>query len=283
MSKASDELMAEALRLGRIIGSDKFKKELTKNGPDVIKLLSAQEAASKNPRITAIIQGTRAHNQQTIANGGSLADGTHELLQASKQDNAFYTDRWQEVLARNSRVDPQKIANAELLDLLTRARQTVERTPDAVETLVAVAVITQYAPTFYYADLLNVLLQYPTAYRRVLDAAGALAKEAILDLGGTVIPFLGTITTAVDTVFDFIEPRIDKKIAEFQQATVIFDRLCDFDDQLGELLGHQDFAEDIIRSAGLTLQTTRASFTTDAAWLSAVLGNAEQDPPDALQ
>jgi hypothetical protein len=211
-----------------------------------------------------------------MANGESLGEVSHELLHESKLDNDFYAARWQEIAARNSRVDPRKIANAELLDLMTRALQTMERTPDAVETLVSLAAIAQYAATFYYADLLRALLQYPTAYRRMLDMAGALAKAAAMDLGGTVIPFLGTITTAIDTVFDLIEPRIEKKIAEFQQATVIYDRLCDFDDQLTELLGHQDFADDLIRSAGLTLKTTRTSFTADAAWVIAVLGNAEQ-------
>jgi hypothetical protein len=268
--------MAEVLRLNGVIGSDEFRKDLTKFSIEVVQLLAAQEVASTNPRITAIIRGAEAHNGQTIANGGSLADGFGELLQESMLDNAFYLARWQEFGARYSRVDMQKIANAELGELMIRALQSMERTPDAVETLVSLAAIAQFAASFYYVDLLRVLLQYPTAYRRMLDTSGALAKAAVMDLAGTVIPFLGTITTAIDTVFDLIEPRIEKKIAEFRQATVIYDRLCDFDDQLTELLGHQDFAENLIRSAGLTLKTTRASFTADAAWVIAVLGNAEQ-------
>jgi hypothetical protein len=274
MSTASEKLMAEALRLGRLVNDN--KDELAKRGVEVIQLLASQEAASTNPRITAIIQGAEEKNSQAIAKGGGLASGNGELLQECRKDQDYYRVRWQEVLARNSRVDAQRIANEELLDLLTRARQTMETAPEAIEVLAALAAIANFSQILYYADLLNALLQYPTKYRRTLDVARDLAKAAAMDLAGKAIPFLGTITTVIDTVFDLMEPRIEKKIEEFRQATVLYDRVCDFDDQLIELLGYADFAEEVMHRAERTLKATRASFTNDADWLSAVLANAER-------
>jgi hypothetical protein len=266
--------MKEALRLAGVVND--VKKEVASRGLDVIQLLASQEAASTNPRIWEIIKGAEEKHGQTIAKGGDLTNGLGELLREYKKDNAFYIARWQEVIARLSRVDAQKIANEELLDLMTRARQTMERTPETTELLVASTEIAHFSQFFYYADLLNAFLQFPPAYRRMLDEAGGLLKSIAIDLAGTVVPFFGTITAVVDTVFNLMEPRITKKMEELRQATVLFDRLCDFDDQLTELLGYENFTEEIIGLAGQTLKTTRASFTTDAAWLSAVLGNAER-------
>jgi hypothetical protein len=275
-TSASAKLAAEVRRLSDVIDDIKFQKEVTSLGLDAIKLLASQDTPSANPQIRAIIRRSEEKHSQVIAKGGSLSNGFGELLQECRKDQDFYIARWQEVLARNSRVDAQKIANEELLDLLTRARQTMESAPEDIGVLVDSAAIANFSQFFYYADLLNALLQYPTKYRRVLDVAGDLAKAAVMDLAGTAVPFLGTITTAIDTVFDLMEPRIEKKIEELRRATTDFNRVADFGDQLTELLGYADFTQEVIRNASRTLKTNRASFTTDAAWLSAVLGNAER-------
>jgi hypothetical protein len=150
----------------------------------------------------------------------------------------------------------------------------MESEPDNVELLVAAVAIAHYSQLFYYVDLLNTFLQYPTEYRRALDVASNLAQAVVMDLAGTAIPFLGTITTIINTVFDLAEPRIKKKIEELRQAAEVFDRVCDFGDQLTELSGYQDFTKENMRHADQIFKITHASFATNADWLSAVLGNA---------
>ena len=67
-------------------------------------MLASQEAASTNPRITAIIRGAEEKNSQVIAKGGSLAGSNGELLQEYRKDQDSMSPL-AEVLARNSRVD----------------------------------------------------------------------------------------------------------------------------------------------------------------------------------
>ena len=153
----------------------------------------------------------------------------------------------------------------------------MEGTPEAIETLVASAGIAHYSQFLFYADLLSAFLQYPSKFRLTLDTARTLANAALMDLAGTVFPFVGTVAATIDTVFSLAEPRINRKIEELRQATELYDRVADFGDQLTDLLGYSDFVEERIRFADETLKTTHVSFTTDAAWLSAVLGNAERD------
>jgi hypothetical protein len=274
MFAASEKLWEEALRLADLVNG--VNEELLSRGLDVIKLLSSVEAASANPRTRGIIKGAREKNSLYIKRGGSLSDIYKELLQEHGREIDFYIVHWQEVLKRNRRVDPEKIANEELLGLITQARQTMESAPAAAQVLVALAAIANYSQYLYYVDLLNALLQYPTKYRRTLDLAGVLAKAAVMDLAGTAIPFLGTLTTVIDTIFDLAEPRIDKKVEELRKATEDYDRVCDFDDQLIELLKYADFAEENMGFADRTLKATHVSFAREAAWLSAVLGNAER-------
>jgi hypothetical protein len=272
---ASDEFWEEARRLGDVV--HEAMGEMAKRGVDVIQLLAGQEAASANPQIRAITKGIEEKNSLYIKRGGSLTDGYGELLQAYRTENDFYITSWQEVLEKNRRVDAQKIANRGLLDLMAQATETMERTPQAIQTLIAAAAIAQYSHVLYYVDLLNAFLQYPTKFRRAMDAAGTLANAAVMDLAGTVFPFTGTVAAAIDTIFDLKEPRINKKMEELRQATNVYDRIADFGDQLTELLDYTDFTEDVIRLADGTLKTTHASFAIHAGWLSAVLENAERD------
>ena len=151
--------MEEALRLGRLVGD--AKDEVAKLGVETVKYLADRDTPDRNPQVRSIIRRVREKNGQIIARGGSLANDYGDLLQAYRRESDFYITRWEQVLARNSRVDAEKIANEELLDLLTRARQTMEGTPEAIETLVASAGIAHYSQFLSYADLLNAFLQYP--------------------------------------------------------------------------------------------------------------------------
>jgi hypothetical protein len=271
---ASDEFWDEARRLGDVVSG--AMGEVARRGVDVIQLLAGQEAGA-NPQIRAIIKGVEEKNGLYIKRGGSLTNDYGELLQAYRTENAFYITSWRQVLEKNRRVDAQKIANRGLLDLMAQATETMESTPEAIQTLVAAASIAQYSHFLYYVDLLSAFLQYPPKFRRAMDAAGTLANAAVMDLAGTVFPFAGTVAAAIDTIFDLKEPRINKKIEELRQATDVYNRVVDFGDQLAELLDYADFTEDVIRLADGTLKTTHASFAIHAAWLSAVLENAERD------
>jgi hypothetical protein len=269
---ASEQLTAEAHRLSLLVRDDSIK--MVKLGSDVIQLLASQEVASTNRRVREIIQSVRKNNALALEKGSSLRHNFDELMRACGNDVDFYGTRRQEIRSRSSLVDRQKPITKELLDLIAQAHQTVENTPKTIRLLMDSAAIVNFSQAFNYIDLLNAFLQYPTTYRRTLDVAGNLAKAVALDLAGKAIPFLGTITAMIDTVFDLMEPRFEKKMEELRQATTVFDRVCDFDDQLTELLEYVDFAEEYMRFADQTSKTTRASFTIDSAWFSAVLGNA---------
>jgi hypothetical protein len=266
----SDEFWAEALRLADIV--NEAKGEVAKRGVEVIQLLAGQEAGA-NPQVRAV----KEKNSLYIKRGGDLTNDFGELLQVYRTEREFYITSWQQVLEGNRRVDAQKIANRELLDRMAQATKTMASTPEAIQTLVGAAAITQYSQFLYYVDLLNAFLQYPTKFRSAMDAAGTLANAAVMDLAGTVFPFAGTVTAAIDTIFDLKEPRINKKIEELRQAADILNRVADFGDQLTELLDYADFTKDVIRLADGTLETTHASFAIHAVWLSTELENAERD------
>jgi hypothetical protein len=248
------------------------KGEVAKRGVEVIQLLAGQEAGA-NPQVRAV----KEKNSLYIKRGGDLTNDFGELLQVYRTEREFYITSWQQVLEGNRRVDAQKIANRELLDRMAQATKTMASTPEAIQTLVGAAAITQYSQFLYYVDLLNAFLQYPTKFRSAMDAAGTLANAAVMDLAGTVFPFAGTVTAAIDTIFDLKEPRINKKIEELRQAADILNRVADFGDQLTELLDYADFTKDVIRLADGTLETTHASFAIHAVWLSTELENAERD------
>ena len=232
---ASEELWEEALRLAHLV--DEAMGEVAKRGVEVIQLLADQDAAKANPQVRAIIKGAGERHRLYIEKGQSLTDVYEKLLRAYKTENDLYIASWQQVLARNRRVDANKIANRELLDLMAQATETMESTPESIRTLVATAVIAQCSQFLYYADLLNALLQYPTKFRRATDAAGTLAKAAVMDLVGTAFPFAGMVAAAVDTIFDLKEPRINKKIEELRQATDVYNRVADFGDQVRHASG----------------------------------------------
>jgi hypothetical protein len=267
--------MDEALRLIDVV--DDAKGEVTKRVAEAAEYLASQDTLSANPQVGAIIKRTKERHHQAVTRTGSLYNDFAEFMREYVKEEQFYTACRQQVLARDNRVDARKIVHEELRDLLAQARQTMESTPEAIRTLVALASIAQSSQFLYYADLLNALLDYDPAYRRALDIAGKLAKAALMDLAGKVFPFTGTIAAAIDTIFDLVEPRIDKKIKELRLATGVYNRVADFGDQLVELLGYADFTEERIRHADQTLKTTHVSFATDTAWLIAVLGNAERD------
>lgn len=271
---ASDEFWEEARRLAELAGE--AMAEVGKRGVDVIQLLASLDAKNVNPQVKAIIEGAQEKNGRYIKTGGDLTDQYGELLQAYRTENDFYIISWQQVLARNKRVDAEKVANKELLDLMEQARQTMESTPAAIRTLVAAASIAQSSQFLYYADLLNALLQYPTKFRQAMDAAGTLANAAVMDLAGTAFPFLGTVAAAVDIIFDLKKPQINKKIEELSKATDDVNRIANFGDQLAELLDYADFAGNVMRLADGTMKSTHASFEIQTSWLSAVLGNAKR-------
>jgi hypothetical protein len=271
---ASGEFWEEAQRLGDLV--NEAMGEVAKRGVEVIQLLASQEAASLNPQVKAIIKGAAEKNSQYITRGGNLTSDYGELLRAYRTENEFYIASWEQVLVRNRRVDAQKIANTELLDLMTQARETMESTPDAIQTLIAAAAIAQYSHFLDYADLLNAFLQYPTKFRRAMDATRALANAALMDLAGRVFPFTGTVAAAIDIIFDVREPMINQKIEELRQAADVVSRVANFGDQLADLLDYTHFTEDVIGLADGTLKSTHASFAIQTAWLSAVLGNAER-------
>jgi len=229
-----------------------------------------------NPRIREIIRSTLENVRQTGARRVILFNELGELSRHASEDDNFYAVRWQEIFVGNNGFDAQNTANEELRDLLTRAQQSTASTPETIEVLVASAAIANVSQLLYNADLLNVFLQHPAAYRRTLDVAGGLAKAVALDLAGHTVPFLETITTQIDTVFNLMEPRIGNKMEEMRQATEFFDRVCDFDNQLTELLGYQNFVEETIQSADRELKPLRLLFKTNTAWFSAVLSNAER-------
>ena len=272
---ASKKLWEEALRLGRVV--NEVKGEVGKRGVEAIELLYSQDPANVNPQVMAIIKGAVEKNSRYIKGGENLTDKFGDLLRAYRTEIDFYDANWEQLLIRNRRVDAQKIANKQLLDSITQAGETLEGTPEAIQTLVAVAAIAQYSQFLYYADLLNAFLQYPTKFRRTMDAARTLANAAVMDLAGTVFPFAGTVAAAIDTIFDLKEPRINKKIEELEQATNVINRVANLGDQLTDLLDYTDFANDMICLADGTLKTTHSSFAILAAWLNAVLGNAARD------
>jgi len=238
-------------------------------GLDVVHLIEEQLKGSADERTRAPWAEALGKIQQITVRGGDLVDGAQKLLQDYRADN--YLARTQAVLTYLGDVDPMKLADEDLIARAKQAWRTIETTQDAVELQIASVQIPLFSQTFYFADVLNAFLQKPSAFRRTLDVAGALVKALATDIAGTTVPFLGTLMT----VFDLMEPRIDRMTKELRNAVAVYDRLYMFHDQLTEVFGYEGFVEESTRLADQSLEIVRSSFVRDAAWLSDVFKDAQ--------
>jgi hypothetical protein len=257
------QLMEEADRLAGVL--DDAQEQVGSRVLEAFNLVEGQKAASKNARTRAIYAGVQKNHKKVGARGSSIADGAQKLLQDYREDN--YLARTQQIMAQLGGVNARKLADEELLARAKQAWQTIEGTPDAVALHIASVQISLFSQTFYYADVLNAFLDYPSVFRRTLDVAGELVKALATDVAGAAIPFLGTL----NTIFELMEPRIERLTEQMRQATKLLDRLFQFDDQLTELLGYASFVEENTRLADRSLGVVRVSFKRDAAWLRAAL------------
>ncbi len=238
--------------------------------PDVNRLLTEQAADSVNSRTEAIYAEALEKHDRLKAQVSNLVVGSDQTGQRYKRDT--YQTTVQEMLARLSRVDVKKLANDELLAQCTRARETIEATPDTAALPIASVHVTLYSVVYCHDDVLSAFLGRPSTGRRALETTGSLVKAIAADVAGTVVPFLATL----GAVFDLLTPRIEREAERMRDARQHLDLLFQFDDQLTALLAYAGFAEKNTDLANQSLTTVNALFEQNAGWLIGVLRDAEQ-------
>lgn len=263
--------MEEALRLAA--GLPAALEKVQSLAEDVDRLLGEQAELSAHPRTREIGKDAQKKQQVFRAQVAGLSAVASKITHRSKEDINFATTTWQEILTLNSKVDPEKLAGEDLIAIATRAREAIEETPDTQALYIASIEIPLYSLAYFHAEIMAAFLGRPSPLRAALDTSAALFKAVGMDVAGTAIPFLGTLTT----LFGLMKPRIERESQQMRAANQIQDRQYQFDDQMTALLGIADFVEANTQLADQALTTTRAYFDINAAWLVEILKATARD------
>jgi hypothetical protein len=196
--------------------------------------------------------------------GESVGEDVHRLAEEHRGDD--YAGKVQDLRDRQ-RDHPLRFVNEDARRLSDYAWNTMERTSEEVTLCIATVHIARFSQMFYLVDSMNALLRMDPMFRRALDAAGALAKSILIDEIGGKIPLFGTLLT----VFDLMEPRIDRVTRELREAGDQMIRVLQFEDQLADIASYGDYVEQTVRLAEKSLANVRADFTRDTGRLNDLL------------
>ena len=263
-SQAPDpgQLMDEALKLAEDL--DVNIGELQKSGLDAIQLIEAQQAASHSKGTVAKFGHILASSRELSGRMRRLLDMAQSVLRESI--NSHYEDEISRLFPEIEEINPLKIANEDLLRELERRRDNLLAEAEVTSTCAAAAVIPIFSLAFSHSDLLHAFVGKPPLSRRALHNASVLASAAAADFVGTVIPFFGTIIT----VFQLLDPWIEREKQRVVDAIPLVDRLFNFDDGLTTLLGFSALIEGSLHQVAEFLRAYRKSFDEDIRWLTEV-------------
>jgi hypothetical protein len=250
-------------------------EEVLTTGLDGISLLR-EGLREANPRAQGIFRDTLQRNGEVADSLRGFNERAHALLRRYRQDDL--SGRIEEMLAHLHRVDVNKlvrtVGNPDLLGEAERRRDNVYRVNDVTSLCIASAEIPVYSLAYAHADASNVFLGRPPKYRATLSSAGALMQAVALDFAGLAFPFVGTLKT----VFEEMEPWIDKEVEKIKQAAQQMNRIYNFCDALSGLSSqYVPFVGDSINAANNLYDSFVKEFTTDLNWLNRVFIDAAKD------
>jgi hypothetical protein len=215
----------------------------------------------------------------------------NEIIHSHEGDN--YAERIHEMLANLHRVDAEKLlmtlggfeqlADCTPEQLSETKRQMAEAqrrvdnvylVNDAISLTVASAQIPMYSLAYAFADVANAFLGRPTKYRATLNVAGSLVQAVAMDFAGLAFPFVGTLKT----VFEQMEPWIERETEKIRQAAHQLDRVFNYGDQLDTLsMQYVPFVDTSIGAATKFYDSYSAAFTIDISWLNEIYVAAAGD------
>lgn len=268
-SEATKNLWAKALQLSDEVTG--FSDQLLTLGLEVIQLLAEQRDAVAHSR-------TKEMYSEAIDRHGSFLHEISDLgrevdllrEQARPRESA---EQVQEVLAKLAGVDPEKLADEELLAVCKRAWAAIQAAPDTVSVAVASTAISHFTLVHSHLEVLNALLDRDPLDRRILDGVLTLAKAAALDLGGTVFPFLGTL----EALFEVATPQIQRDADSMRATSAGVDRLFIFGDQLSLLSQGVALSRANVRLASAVVIETNRGLERESRLLVDVFEGAAKD------
>ena len=268
LASAAQQLWAEANRLNE--GIPAVLDEIQALGLDVIQHMKGASASSKEIRTRAVFTALLEKQAVLASQAINLSNGTSTI--ASRFTDAKFAEAVGKMRSGLHDVDPEKLANEELLALCKRLCKTVFDAPDIWAFYIASAHIPVYALVYFHCAVLRAYLGRPGAVHRTLGVVTRLVKAAANDLAGELIPFLGVL----ETVVDLSTPQLEREIERLRQTTDDLDRIFQLDDRLSELLRQAHFAKIAIQMSDEATTNAGQTFQRNFRLLNEIFESARR-------
>lgn len=238
---------------------------------DVRIILAKAKSSSKQTRTLEIFESITARNRSLTDRIGLLykrAKLIFDALREAPVEQTVITIR-----DRLQRVDPEKLADEELLALCYRARHTVEAAPGVLSLHLVLAHLPLDSLTLLHHDALCTFLGKPTGVDRAKGMAAPVFEAAVLDGIGLVVPGAGTVKAIIEVT----QPHLEQEIQRFGQAATQIDRAFRLDDLLSDLCSFADSVDSCEQQARIGLDQYLEILQRDADWLADTLKQAARD------
>lgn len=237
---------------------------------EVNKLLAESEASCQHPRLKAAYAEAKAKHAGLISDqlallreAGSFRDGF---------DNAHYQQRVKEVIEAVGRLKdadaPSLEALGELLPALEPVRDRVMAAPAKVGLTVGAILASPSCLACWHFESLSLYVDRPPTGQRLIEGAGDLLKAALLDAGGSVLPFLGT----ADVLCQLSVSQISRDRERMMNANDEISRLFFFTDHLSELAQGVGLAKANAKRGNEFIVQANRDFDNDSQWLIEAVG-----------
>lgn len=245
--------------------------ELRRLAEDVNERLSEAEASCPHPRLRATYAETKARHDESIAKILALLDESSSVRE--NFSDARFQNGIEEVktcVERFRDADTQTLERLGTLQpVLEPVRDRVMEMPEQVGLTVVAVLVSPSCLVRWHFEALSEYLNRPTSWNRLIDGTGHLLKAALIDAGGTVIPFLGT----AEVLFQLCVSQISKDRERIQRSNDDISRLFFLTDHLAELAQGTETARDGARRAKEFISQVDRDFDDDRNWLVGTLGS----------